>query len=126
MTRAIILALFQQPISSGSTTNRQQHPATGYARSGRPGGTSNRLKRSFPATIATVLLAVTALAARIGSSQTPADVRFMQGMIAHHAQALAMAALVPVRSERDDIRLLARKIDVSQRDEIVLMRRWLE
>ena len=29
---------------------------------------------------------------------TPADVRFMQGMIHHHAQALRMTALVPARS----------------------------
>jgi uncharacterized protein (DUF305 family) len=50
----------------------------------------------------------------------------MQGMIAHHAQALAMTSLVPARSSRADIRLLAERIDVSQRDEIALMQRWLE
>lgn len=57
---------------------------------------------------------------------TEADVRFMHGMIAHHAQALAMTALVPARSARDDIRLLAERIEVSQRAEIAMMRRWLE
>ncbi len=57
---------------------------------------------------------------------TPADVRFMQGMIHHHAQALAMTALVPGRTTREDIRLLAQRIEVSQRDEIGLMQRWLE
>ena len=56
---------------------------------------------------------------------TEADVRFMQRMIAHHAQALAMASLVRTRSSRQDMRLLARRIDVSQRDEIDAMRRWL-
>lgn len=56
---------------------------------------------------------------------TEADVRFMQGMIAHHAQALAMTGLVPTRSAREDIRLLAQRIEVSQQDEIALMRRWL-
>ena len=56
---------------------------------------------------------------------TPADVRFMQHMIAHHAQALEMTALVPARSKRDDLRLLAQRIEVSQKDEIALMRRWL-
>jgi uncharacterized protein (DUF305 family) len=55
-----------------------------------------------------------------------ADVRFMQGMIDHHAQAVTMAALVAARSSRQDMRLLARKIDVSQKDEIGMMRRWLE
>jgi uncharacterized protein (DUF305 family) len=69
--------------------------------------------------------------ARGGSAATPrryaaADVRFMQGMIAHHAQALAMTALVPARTTRGDLRLLAERIEVSQRDEIALMRQWLE
>ncbi len=56
---------------------------------------------------------------------TAADVRFMQHMIAHHAQALAMSGLVPTRSGRDDIRLLAQRIEVSQKDEIAQMQRWL-
>ena len=56
---------------------------------------------------------------------TAADVRFIQGMIAHHAQALAMTRLLPSRSSRRDMRLLAERIDVSQRDEIALMRSWL-
>jgi uncharacterized protein (DUF305 family) len=47
-------------------------------------------------------------------------------MIGHHAQALEMAALLPERTRRDDMRLLARRIDVSQADEIQMMRRWLE
>ena len=56
---------------------------------------------------------------------TSADVRFMQGMIAHHAQALAMTALLRDRTNRADMRLLAERIDVSQTDEIGLMRNWL-
>lgn len=54
-----------------------------------------------------------------------ADVRFMQQMIGHHAQALVMAALVPARTGNPEVRLLAEKIDVSQQDEIASMRRWL-
>jgi uncharacterized protein (DUF305 family) len=49
----------------------------------------------------------------------------MQGMIAHHAQALAMTALLPARTTRPDMLLLAQRIEVSQRDEIALMRQWL-
>ena len=60
-----------------------------------------------------------------GRRYAEADVRFMQGMIAHHGQALEMAALVPRRSNRDDMRLMAQRIDVSQRDEIAMMQRWL-
>ena len=50
----------------------------------------------------------------------------MQGMIGHHAQALEMTALLRSRTARDDMKLLARRIDDSQTDEIKLMRRWLE
>jgi len=57
---------------------------------------------------------------------TAADVRFMQGMIGHHAQAIEMAALLPERTRRDDMRLLAKRIEVSQADEIQMMQRWLE
>jgi uncharacterized protein (DUF305 family) len=60
-----------------------------------------------------------------GRGHTVADVRFMQHMIAHHAQALAMTALVPSRSTRAEMRLLAERIEVSQHDEIAQMRRWL-
>jgi uncharacterized protein (DUF305 family) len=56
---------------------------------------------------------------------TPADVRFMQGMIGHHAQALEMTALLPQRTSREDMRLLARRIELSQEDEIEMMRDWL-
>ena len=56
---------------------------------------------------------------------TDADVRFMRRMIGHHAQALAMTDLVPARTSRDDMRLLAQRIEVSQQHEIGLMRRWL-
>jgi uncharacterized protein (DUF305 family) len=56
---------------------------------------------------------------------TPADVQFMQHMIGHHAQALAMTALLPARTQRNDMRLLGERIAVSQRDEIATMRRWL-
>lgn len=56
---------------------------------------------------------------------TRPDVSFMQGMIAHHAQALAMTRLVRVRTTAADVRTLAERIDRSQRDEIELMARWL-
>jgi uncharacterized protein (DUF305 family) len=56
---------------------------------------------------------------------TAADVRFMQHMIAHHAQALEMTRLVAERTTRQDIRRIAERIDVSQRDEIAAMQRWL-
>ncbi|HSH44416.1 MAG TPA: DUF305 domain-containing protein [Longimicrobiales bacterium] len=51
---------------------------------------------------------------------------FMQDMLTHHQQALVMTALVPERTERDRMRQLARRIDLSQESEMGLMRRWLE
>lgn len=56
---------------------------------------------------------------------TEADVRFMQGMIPHHVQALRMTRLVPERSGREDVPLMAERMDLSQEDEIDLMRNWL-
>ena len=63
--------------------------------------------------------------ARVRTGYTAADVRFMQGMIAHHGQALTMTALVPARAKSDAVKLLAEKIDVSQKTEIATMQRWL-
>jgi len=57
---------------------------------------------------------------------TAEDIAFMQGMIPHHAQALRMTRLVEDRTEREDLPLFAERMDISQEDEIDLMRRWLE
>jgi uncharacterized protein (DUF305 family) len=54
-----------------------------------------------------------------------ADARFLRDMIGHHAQALEMTELVPGRAARADLRLLAERIAVSQKDEIATMERWL-
>jgi uncharacterized protein (DUF305 family) len=53
------------------------------------------------------------------------DIKFMQGMIGHHAQAVEMVALVPQRTTSDAVRKLALRIDVSQQDEMKMMREWL-
>lgn len=57
---------------------------------------------------------------------TQADVEFMQGMIHHHQQAVVMSQWVPDRTQSTSLRLMARRIEVSQEDEINLMRNWLE
>ena len=57
---------------------------------------------------------------------TDADVRFIHGMLAHHAQALEVTALVPGRGARHDVGLIAERIDVSQRSEMARMQRWLQ
>jgi uncharacterized protein (DUF305 family) len=80
--------------------------------------------RSATPTVASVLSAAASGDAR-DPRYTQADVLFMQQMIGHHAQALAMASLVPSRSTSEPIHLLAQRIEISQRDEIALMRQWL-
>jgi uncharacterized protein (DUF305 family) len=60
-----------------------------------------------------------------GVTYTPADVRFMQGMIPHHAQALEMTALVRRHATTDAVRQMALRMEISQRDEIALMEAWL-
>ena len=54
-----------------------------------------------------------------------ADVKFMQGMISHHAQAMEMTAFVAARSQREPVRLLSERISLSQDDEMSMMRDWL-
>lgn len=57
---------------------------------------------------------------------TAADVRFAEGMIPHHRQALEMAELVPARSSSPVLRRLAERITAAQRPEIAAMTSWLE
>jgi uncharacterized protein (DUF305 family) len=57
---------------------------------------------------------------------TAADVRFMQGMIGHHAQAIEMVDLLKARTHSEDMRKLAQRIELSQNDEIRMMREWLQ
>jgi uncharacterized protein (DUF305 family) len=56
---------------------------------------------------------------------TAADVKFMQGMIAHHAQAVLMARWASTHGASAELRRLAERIDVGQHDEMAYMQRWL-
>jgi uncharacterized protein (DUF305 family) len=55
-----------------------------------------------------------------------ADVKFMQGMTHHHAQALDLTALIASRTSLEKMKLLGQRIEISQSDEIKMMQRWLE
>jgi uncharacterized protein (DUF305 family) len=66
--------------------------------------------------------------ARLDSARnkyTAADVRFMSGMIGHHAQALAMAGLAQRNGAGPAILVLTGRILNAQKDEIALMQQWL-
>lgn len=55
-----------------------------------------------------------------------ADVQFMQKMIGHHNQAVVMTGWVPDRTSSTSIRLMAKRMEVSQKDEMDLMKAWLK
>jgi uncharacterized protein (DUF305 family) len=57
---------------------------------------------------------------------TPADTKFMQGMIGHHAQAVEMVALIADRTATPALKQLGLRIQVSQEDEMNMMRSWLQ
>jgi uncharacterized protein (DUF305 family) len=60
-----------------------------------------------------------------GAAYTVADVEFMQGMIAHHAQAIHMSRMAEKHGANPRVLRLAIKIDQSQVAEIRLMQQWL-
>ena len=59
------------------------------------------------------------------NNYTPADVKFMQGMIHHHNQALLMVAMIPTHTNTPELLAMGRKIDISQTGEIQAMKDWL-
>jgi uncharacterized protein (DUF305 family) len=60
-----------------------------------------------------------------GALYTKADVEFMQGMIAHHAQAIVMSRMAEANGANPQVLKLSRKIDQSQVPEIIIMQAWL-
>src|SRR4030095_8072314 len=86
--------------------------AHGIVQPGIPGTPSRAIKRSEAVDLSRVHF-------------TAAEVKFMQGMIHHHAQALDMTALIASRTGVEKMKLLAQRIEISQSDEIKLMQRWL-
>jgi uncharacterized protein (DUF305 family) len=60
-----------------------------------------------------------------GALYTKADVEFMQGMIAHHAQAVVMSRMAASHGANLQVLKLSNKIDQSQVPEIHIMQDWL-
>jgi uncharacterized protein (DUF305 family) len=60
-----------------------------------------------------------------GALYTKADVEFMQGMIAHHAQAIVMSRMAESHGANPQVLKLSNKIDQSQIPEIRIMQVWL-
>jgi uncharacterized protein (DUF305 family) len=108
--RPLLAVLFAAILLSGCRSAGQDRPA--LVQPGAPGE-------------GTRVITPTEAADTSRIQPTATDVQFMQGMIGHHAQALEMTALLPSRTNREDMRLLARRIELSQADEITMMQRWL-
>jgi uncharacterized protein (DUF305 family) len=60
-----------------------------------------------------------------GALFTKADVEFMQGMIAHHSQAIVMSRMAESHGANPMVLKLSNKIDQSQVPEIRIMQAWL-
>ena len=60
-----------------------------------------------------------------GASYTDADVKFMQGMIHHHSQALLMVAMISTHTKAPELIAMGQKIQLSQSGEIQSMKEWL-
>jgi uncharacterized protein (DUF305 family) len=107
MAGSMLAGLFQLPVCA-----QQVQTATPVVvQPGAPGQPTRTLPPSTRATL---------------PPRSPADVRFMQGMIMHHAQAVEMTALIESHTTTKDLRTLAARISRSQSDEIKFMKRWLE
>jgi uncharacterized protein (DUF305 family) len=63
--------------------------------------------------------------ATAASTANPADVKFVTGMIHHHAQAILMAGWAESHKARPDVLVLCERIVNAQQDEIKLMQYWL-
>ena len=59
------------------------------------------------------------------TNYTDADVKFMQGMIHHHNQALLMVAMIPTHTKTPQLIAMGQKIQISQSGEIQAMKDWL-
>jgi uncharacterized protein (DUF305 family) len=103
-------------------TKRSESPANAF------GLTS--VRRAALAGLAVIIaMASGTLAAQAQATSTPvtsaADVKFMQGMIHHHAQAIEMTNLMAGRTTSAAMRSLGERISISQKDEILMMQNWL-
>jgi uncharacterized protein (DUF305 family) len=112
-TRLVLVSAIAVGVSACKTASGGSSAGTRILQPGAPGQDT----KSINTTQATDL-------SKVG--HTPADVKFMQGMIGHHAQAVEMVALINERTQSEDLKMLGLRIKVSQDDEMDMMRKWLE
>ena len=117
-----LLVLFV--VASGGCASAGSQPAAPQVNPGPPGGQPTLVQPGRPGEESKTVAPETSVR-NAALPHTAADTKFMQGMIGHHAQALEMSALVYANSQSDEMKLLAKRIEVSQIDEINMMKEWL-
>jgi uncharacterized protein (DUF305 family) len=96
------------------TASCQQKPADSGVSIVQPGAPGKSNKTLTPET-----------AAAPPRKPSDADVKFMQGMIMHHSQAVEMTELLKTRSHSTEVQALGKRISISQTDEMRFMKQWL-
>lgn len=95
------------------------------ARAQEPGGASSRVVQpGAPGEKSKVISPGSAVA--VQRAPAIADVKFMQGMIMHHSQAVEMTELLRTRSHDPAMQALGKRMSISQTDEMEFMKQWLE
>jgi uncharacterized protein (DUF305 family) len=111
-TRSLSAALIFWAAATGFAQPPKPAPSAPIVQPGAPG---KRSKTLSPATAVTR-----------PRSLADADVKFMQGMIHHHAQAVEMVDLLRTRGQSRDLQSFGERIRISQSDEMKFMKQWLE
>jgi uncharacterized protein (DUF305 family) len=95
-------------------TCQQANPAPGGVSIVQPGAPGHSNKTLTPET-----------ASAAPRKPSEADIKFMQGMIMHHSQAVEMTDLLRTRSQDKEVQALGKRISISQTDEMRFMKQWL-
>ena len=110
-----------------SACNRAAQPADGQPASaaGAPAQTPQPpaiVQPGAPGQDSTVVSSVPKFQA---NAHTGDDVKFMQGMIHHHSQALLMVKMIASHTKTPELIAMGQKIQLSQSGEITAMKEWL-
>jgi uncharacterized protein (DUF305 family) len=101
-------------LTSAAASCQQAKPAPGGVSIVQPGAPGQSNKTLTPET-----------ATAPPRKPSEADVKFMQGMIMHHSQAVEMTELLKTRSHDTEVQALGKRISISQTDEMRYMKQWL-
>jgi uncharacterized protein (DUF305 family) len=123
-TRSVAVLLLVAATGVAAACQTAGQSAAPRVNPGPPGGEPQLIQPGRPGEASKVVTPETSTRSA-ALPHNAGDTRFMQGMIGHHQQALEMAALVHQNSQSDEMKLLAKRIEVSQIDEINMMKSWL-